>query len=193
MSVGVFAQTTTTTDTSAQALSPQDAAKAKAELENLAQAFGIKPPSTNGTTATSTSAEQHKTIGDVGDKALDMVGKAVASISSTLEKVAPHVWKIMIRQQYAKAIGDLIVPWGLLFLVLLYWLILRKMWQPGSSEGDEEWWARFWVVRFLPGLFSFIFAWWGFVRLSDSVMMLLNPEYYAVKDIITMLLGQAPQ
>lgn len=179
-------------------LSDTDAAEARKELENLAIAFGVKPASTatTDTTATTTTAgkQEHKTIGDVGDKALDMVGKAVASISATLEKVAPHVWKIMIRQQYAKAIAGLIVPWGLLLLIFLYWQIIRKAWKTeGIEDGSDDWWARLWIVRLIPGVVGFIISIWGFIRLSDSILLLINPEYYAVKDIITMLLGQVPQ
>jgi hypothetical protein len=196
-SVSVFAQATTkteTTSTSVQALTPTQIKEAKADLDNLAVAFGVKPAAATTTATTTTQAEEHKTIGDVGDKALDMVGKAVASISATLEKVAPHVWKIMIKQQYAKAIGGLIVPWGLLFLVLLYWQVIRKAWKTDSIEDDSgEYWARMWFVRIIPGIAGFIITIVALVALSNSIMILVNPEYYAVKDIISMLLGQAPQ
>ena len=196
IAVNVLAQATTTTDTTStnvQPLSPQDAAKAKAELETLAIAFGVKPAVTT-TATTTTQAEEHKTLGDVGDKALDMVSKAVTSISATLEKIAPHVWKIMIKQQYAKAIGGLVVPWGLILITILYWRIIRKAWSTDDIGDDSnEWWARFWIVRGIPFIAGFVLSIWGVTRLSYSIMLLINPEYYAVRDLITMLLGQSPQ
>jgi hypothetical protein len=200
-SVKVFAQTATTTattqtSTSVQPLSSSDVAQIKGGLKVLAQGFGIETPATatTATTATTQTVEEHKTIGDVGDKALDMVGKAVASISATLEKVAPHVWKIMIKQQYAKAVGGLIVPWGLLFLLLPYWQIIRKAWKTDHIKDDsDEYWARLWLVRIIPGGAGFIITIVALVALSNSIMLLVNPEYYAVKDLITMLLGQSPK
>ncbi len=176
-----------------QALSPQDAAAARAELANLAQAFGVKTDPAPAASPANQDTE-HKTVSDVADKALDLVSRAVASISATLEKVAPHVWKIMIKQQYAKAIGGLIVPLGLLFLTTLYWRILRKLWKTdGMVKASEEWWTHLWFANIIPCFFGVIFAAWSFARLAESVMLLVNPEYYAVRDIITMLLGQAPQ
>ncbi len=183
--ISVFAEQSTTS-----ALSQEDAAKAKAQLEALAKAFGVESVAT--TTTKTAPVEEHKTIGDVGDKALDMIGSAVASISETLEKIAPNVWRIMINQQYAKAIGGLIVPWGLLLLILLYWKIIRKAWSPEGIEDDsEDFWVRTWIVKIIPCILGFILAIWGCVRLSDSIMFLINPEYYAIRDLITMLLGQA--
>jgi len=175
------------TSTAAQALSPDDAAKAKVELKALADAFGVSAEKT----VPATKNETHKTVGDAADKALDLVNSAVASVSATLEKIAPHVWEIMIRQQYARAIGGLIVPWGMILLILLYLKIIRANWKTeGIEVSSDEWWARFWFVKFIPGAIGLIVAIWGFNRLSDSIMYLVNPEYYAVRDIITMLLGQ---
>lgn len=183
----------TTTDIN-KPVSDADAAQARKELENLAVAFGVKKvPGATSSTDTVTPAEKqdHKTLGDVGDKALDMVGKAVASLSATLEKVAPHVWKIMIRQQYAKAISGLVDPWGLLIVVIIYYRIIDKYWKLTERSSRDEKGFRLVFLDILSVVFGLVFCVWGVSALSDAIKIFINPEYYAIKDIITMLLAQA--
>ena len=118
-----------------------------------------------------------------------MVKDLVASVSKTLESVAPNVWRIMIRQQYANAIADLVLPWLLFVIALVIWGITQKKWVLKDCSSDDEKVARMifaWIVHVACGA---IFAIWGAIALSDSIKYLINPEYYAVRDLLTMLLN----
>jgi hypothetical protein len=170
-----------------QMVSPADAASAKEALATLGKAFGVQPAETPP------QEGEHKTMGDVADKTIDLVGKAVASVSSTLEKVAPHVWQIMVRQQYANAVGDLLIPWGLVGLILVLFLTLKKMWvttPTGRDYMSNEQISQLVFSRILPTVGMLAFGIWGVIALGESIKILINPEYYAVRDIITMLLGR---
>ncbi|MFA6301410.1 MAG: hypothetical protein WC609_03645 [Candidatus Paceibacterota bacterium] len=190
-----------------QALSKEDKAKTQEELKKLAEAFGVEVAKERPAASTAAETAKDKTVADVADKALDMVKNTITSIASTLEKVAPQVWRIMIRQQYARALGLLIVPWGCVLLTLILIFVLHRTW-PMTEEDKKEsafsyrsgdvfsakGWFSLWRTG-LPSTVCLLFAIWGVNRLSDSIMYLINPEYYAVRDLVIMLLGQgnAPQ
>ena len=175
--------------TTASGLSADDQVKARAELQQLARAFGVQTV-VETPDAGQPAAPEHKTMADVADRSLDMVKGLVASISSTLQTVAPHVWEVMIRQQYAKAIADLVLPIGLAFTAALYMIIIRRKWKEVSSR-DADYWPRFWFAGVIPIVCLVICGICTAVQLSESIKYLINPEYYAVRDMITMLL--APQ
>lgn len=160
------------------------------QLQALAEAMGVevtpKPASQN---AGKTAADApKKDMAEVADKALDLVNGLVASVSETLQRVAPEVWRIMIRQQYAKAIADLIVPWSLLMLAIVYYVILKKKWVGETRYTDSET-ARLIFAKIVPMAGGVIFGIWGVVALSNSIKYLINPEYYAVRDMLLMLLS----
>lgn len=176
------------------ALSRADEARARQDLHALASAFGVEDEEKTvpSPALVEAKAPDHKTVADVADRGLDMVKGLVASISETLQKVAPHVWEVMIRQQYAKAIADLVVPTGLFLITLVYFLIIRKKWQVKPEFENRDWTNEyatwFWFAGVIPTCFLLIWGIWSVVALSNSIKYLINPEYYAVRDIITMLL-----
>jgi hypothetical protein len=176
----LLASTAQAQDTSkvTPALTPAEAAKVRDEVKQLGQAFGIDPPKPEPKAETTAT----KSMPEVADKALDMVGGLVASISQSLQKVAPQVWRIMIRQQYAKAVTDLVFPWSVVLLCWAYHLLLRKRWN-GNAED------KFWVGGALPLVVGMVFCLVGLYRLSDSMSYLINPEYYAVRDLLLMVMN----
>lgn len=176
-------------DTATNALSPEDQAKMREQLKQLAEAFGIQALPQNNQTDRQNPPQ--KSAADVADKALEMVGGLVSQVSETLQKVAPDVWRMMIRQQYAKAIADLLVPWLLVLLSFVLWSVLNKKWvktvEHGTYMSDEEI-SRMVFVSIIPTVSGIIFGVWGIVALSSSIKYIVNPEYYAVRDILLMLL-----
>lgn len=175
-----------------QPLSPEDQAKLKKEMRRLAEAFGVQQPAAQAQPAPPAGSSQDKrTMADVADRALDMTGKLVASISATLEKTAPKVWSIMIRQQYAKAIADLVLPWSLFLAGLIFMLISVKYnfslkFADVSRDGQMAAWV---VVRFAPMVSMVVFTIWGAIALATTIKLLVNPEFYAIRDLLTMLLN----
>lgn len=166
-------------------ISVEDAGKIRDGVKAIGQAFGVTPAQV----AQQVTQAPQKSMADVADKALGMFGGLVANVSNMLKNVAPYVWKIMIRQQYAKAIADIILPLMLLFLTIIYFFITRKMWKFSENFSSDEYTAWLIFTTIAPIIFGIIFFIWTANNVSESIKYLINPEYYAVKDILTMILN----
>ncbi|KKR48377.1 MAG: hypothetical protein UT86_C0006G0015 [Candidatus Magasanikbacteria bacterium GW2011_GWC2_40_17] len=179
--------------------------EAKAALLMLGQAFGVGDGTQQAPTQPATTGQaqpEKKTMADIADRALDMTASAVTAIAGQMEKVAPEVWAVMVRQQYAKAFGSLVGPWGAFFLILIATFIARKSWKLTPEEASGRFFSdrngdaptnRGWRGFFtflLPLCFMGIFAGVGIYRLADSIMFIINPYFYAIKDLLQMLLHQ---
>ncbi|MBI2453995.1 MAG: hypothetical protein HYV54_00230 [Parcubacteria group bacterium] len=183
------------------ALSAEDAKQLKDQLEALAALLKSKvPQESQGKSDTQSSQTQsqsgNRSVADVLDKALDLTSSSIAFIASKVEKAAPQVWRIMIFQQYAKAIGDVILPWGLFILVVVYYKVVGKKWiKPDKFSDDkqknvrDEYVGWFICSRVIPICFGCIFGIWGMNNLSGSIKYLINPEYYAIKDLFGIVMG----
>jgi hypothetical protein len=123
----------------------------------------------------------------------------VASVANSIQKIAPHLWRIMIVQQYTKAIGDLVVPFGCLIIAIGYLFIIRKKWALypkdqrtikvyESNYATTEWVCQVIFRQILAPAVVVITSLFFLAYLSESIKYIINPEYYAVKDILTMVL-----
>lgn len=133
---------------------------------------------------------QGKTMAEVADKALDLSAKYIGQAANIIEKAAPRVWAVMIKQQYAKAIGDLVAPVIWFFISIMISIFIRKFWKvPESVRNDsDERVFRNVATLVVPALICLAAAGTFASRLSDSAMYLINPEYYAIKDLVQILL-----
>lgn len=203
-----FAQNQQTT--SQTPLAPKQMEKLLQDTKSLSGLLGIKVAGPNQPTsqaqANGTQLNQDKnqqaasppatnpTLAKVADKALDMASGLLASIATTLQKTAPETWRIMIRQQYAKAVGDLIVPW-MLFSVGLFgvWFLNKKFKHSISGccvyNCDDCAWKSVLGIA-VPWLFLSIGLLWGANRLADSLKYLVNPEFYAIRDLVLLVLNR---
>ena len=194
-SVSFFSAPAMAQSESNNAVSQEDQEKMRLQLQTLAEAFEVSKPEAK---VEQKKEQPRKTVADVADRALSMVENVTAQLSNTLAKIAPEVWRIMIRQQYAKAAMATIVPFGLIFAILIVVAYIRKYWQPekredGSYEDDGEKWGYIWVVRIVPGILLLLDGLWLFNRMSDAIAYLINPEYYAIQDLLRMLLTRTAQ
>jgi hypothetical protein len=178
-SVGVNAQAPAPTDTPKQ----PSADEIKQARETLRAILDETPE---------TKANQGKSVADVMDKGLDIVTGYVSTLEGVVSKFAPEVWRIMVKQQYAKAIASPLF-WGLLLLVplLVHYYGRRSL---GATKGQTLWevdtrsdgflYFLYGVAPMCVGIFfGVMFAW----SLTEGIMIAINPEYYALKDIINML------
>lgn len=189
-----FAQTgNSPTNPSSATFSDQDKAAARREIEKVGEMFGVKkaePPTPVRT------KEEPVTVAEVADKALTMVGNAVGTIAGIVQKVAPEVWEIMVRQQYAAAVGMLVGPFLFLLLTGTYTLVVKKYWKkyPDSEpyfnkdKDPTEKLLRGLLTTLFPGLIGMVVAGTLAYRIGDALPMAINPKYYAVRDLLQMLL-----
>lgn len=166
-------------------VSQQDAAQLRDQAKSLATALGVQtePPKPQQPPQPAPT-----TMPQVADKALGMLGNLVAGVSQTLNKVAPEVWRVMIRQQYAKAIGNFLTPFLFFLTVVIYMLVMKGLWKcPARDDDQDEWIAWMIFCRWIPMVFGIIFFMVFAYDLVDSIQILINPEFYALKDLLTMV------
>jgi hypothetical protein len=178
--------------------SEKDRADALAALKSIASKLETPPPAPTA----DGKAAPTKSMADVADKALEMSAKYIAQIAGLMEKAAPRVWKVMIVQQYAKGIAGILAPFGCILLMVIMIFASRKAWHEpvtNKHQGDkaipvvdydcDEYTARQIITLILPMILTLLFGFWFALNLVDSAMYLINPEYYAVKDLFKLLFG----
>jgi hypothetical protein len=145
----------------------------------------------SGSTAT---PEKGKSMADVMDKGLDVLTGYVGTLEGVVSKFAPEVWRIMVKQQYAKAISYPLF-WGLMLFVPFG---VNKLARSGFGVPKEmslaEWDDKenydgfmFAFTGIIPTITGIIFAMIFLYNLTQGIMIAINPEYYALKDIIQLL------
>lgn len=132
-------------------------------------------------------AKKRPTPDDV-ERALNTFSGLVTSIAVKLEKEAPRIWDVMIRRQYSNALSMLIVPGSLVLICLSLVFVLGRTWRPEAVDRDSQF-AKLWVAYILPTVGSIIAAIWFVVQLSFAVELIVNPEFGAVRDVITMMVA----
>lgn len=138
-------------------------------------------------------AAQSKSMGDVADKALDMLGGAVGTVSETLKKLGPEVWRIMIIQQYANAARSLSGPLFALIASIIIYFSLRKATTPvnsGDDKDSDEMETFKKVMKFITYIVPCLCALIVAINLSEAIAMIINPEYYALKDLLGLMTGK---
>lgn len=186
-----FAQTPTPTPTQSQP-SAEDIKQAK---ENLKVLLSDGQP---------TPTKDNKSVADVMDKGLDMLSGYVGTLEGVVSKYAPEVWRVMIMQQYAKAISYPLY-WGLLLLSIIIFQRVMKSWlgydktvkvfkmtpdeenESSSYHMADSFILRCWLAGVVPIVLAIPTTVFFLYYLTEGVMVAINPEYYALKDIIQML------
>ncbi|MGE5392426.1 MAG: hypothetical protein ACM3NH_01655 [Candidatus Saccharibacteria bacterium] len=111
----------------------------------------------------------------------------------------------MLKQQYVKAVSQLVVPWGLVIFTLIWmWVTiglrrkaeaaLKDVAEKGSSRNDSDnatfdLSMRQWISLYAPAIIGSIFVIWGLNRLSDAIAYMVNPEFYAIRDLLQMIIN----
>lgn len=117
---------------------------------------------------------------------IDMVQKGIDTASKNLGVAVPHLWEVLIRQQYIKGIQGIVT--FIVSLVCIYplWRLTRYFRNLEEEDPYSAWdFATFFTFIGMVVLITI-----GFFSFYDSIGQLLNPEYYAIQDIIKLVKGQ---
>ncbi len=158
-------------------MSPEEVAQLRKQVNELQKVLGDKKTD-EGTKET--------TMPDVADKALSLFSGAVGQVSDVIKKIAPEVWRIMIKQQYANAAMYVLVPLGLLLSSLVVLLSFRKKLEKPADEGRYDGEGRVFLavmLRIIPACCGV----WLAIALGVSAPRVINPEYYAIKDLLVLV------
>jgi hypothetical protein len=130
----------------------------------------------------------------MNEKVFNKATEYIDAIAAKLGVAAEHVYGILVRQQYVEGITTIL---GSLIFVAVTFFISRKVTELTRNMREEAKKKSYtdvsddmvvvacvlgWIVFFL----SLIFAAFA---IPDSIAQLVNPEYYAVKEIFDVISG----
>lgn len=169
------------------------AAELRKDLQTLGQVFGIdapkEAPKKEDAKSPPPASVPQKNMADVADRALTMVEGVTARLSDTLKGIAPEVWRIMLKQQYAKAIAWPVGNLAFIALCLLWGVVMSYFWKSGTKPDTPDD-GRFWFTKLIPLVFGTVGGMFLAYNLSWTVLLLINPEYYAIQDLLKTLLAR---
>lgn len=130
-------------------------------------------------------------------KVYNDVKQGISALAQALKVPAEHVYNVLVQQQVVLAIAYLSL---ILFFFLLVVIFVRasikcfkrhriickeKSIDPGKNSSEPENWGIFFVV--LSIIFSLIVISSFCCYFSDIITGFINPEYGALKDIVTFI------
>jgi hypothetical protein len=129
------------------------------------------------------------------EKAFQKATEYIDAIAAKLGVAAEHVYGILVRQQYVEGITTIL---GCLTFVAVMFFISRKITDLTKStresakkksftEISEDLAHVVLVLGWIAFFFALIFASFA---IPDSVAKLINPEYYAIKEILDAIGGK---
>jgi L-asparagine transporter-like permease len=125
-------------------------------------------------------SENGLTASDVANRALDMLESFATRATAALEQLTPEAWRILVRQQYVVGMLDIGIPLMFLVLVLTFWGICKRF-----NYEDDEYKVAF--TKVIPVIALVIVGTVVACLLPIGIAHFVNPEYYAIRDILTMI------
>lgn len=103
----------------------------------------------------------------------------VDHLANALGVAAEHVWETLVRQAIVNGVVDLTLAVVMLVAGVVVWKLINKY-------GDVQDWDVEWMpVGFLyVALFTV-----GILSLRFGISQLLNPDYYAIKELLDVIGG----
>lgn len=174
-------------------LSAEDTTAVRTVIQEASKLFDVTP--TPAPTPNKSASTSGKSPVDVADRALDMIGNMVSVVAQKVEQAAPEVYRIMVLQQLAEAASTILI-WGGLFLFAL--IVQRKLgkrediprWEAANTDSEKFAWM---FGRGIPGFCVGLFGVLGTIQIGGAIKMVVNPQYYAIRDLLQMILhSQTP-
>lgn len=110
------------------------------------------------------------------DRYLEKTGAAIESLAETLKVPAERVYSILVKQQSVIGFSQLLATILFLLLTIVFIVAYNNSWRD-----EYDGWA---IAAIFAGL---IFVTILIIFICDGLPKLINPEYYAIKTIITIL------
>lgn len=116
---------------------------------------------------------------------IDLTEKGLTQVATQLGTTLPQLWEIMIKQQYVEAFqmfGVLIVS------SISSYFFISKMLKAIKEEGEgmEVNEAKDFILM-VGAAVSGMFLLLGILGSFEGIGQLINPEYYAIKDIVSQI------
>lgn len=120
----------------------------------------------------------------------DKFGSYINELAKQLGVAAEHVYGVLIRQQYTEAIGSLVQDFVWIVVWIMMIIFIVKGWKRANywlSKGDDGWQYGMIIATVFCSIASIFILVFVTADLKEAIMKLLNPEYYALKDIMDFI------
>ncbi|ALO79662.1 hypothetical protein HOBO_254 [Bacillus phage Hobo] len=126
----------------------------------------------------------------------DKLGGFIDELAKQLGVAATHVYEVLVKQQMVDGISLLVKAGVWLAILILLWTLMNKLvfkkWSNFYNDDPYGFDAQFalGIVTVLLAVVTIFFSFYIVDWLTLGIKKLLNPEYYALEDIMTFIKGQ---
>ena len=116
------------------------------------------------------------------EKIYEKATEYIETLASSLGVAAEHVYGILVRQQVAEGVTTLIM-FGVIYLILGIILVVSAKKSDFTYDCLANYIA---VIAVILMVFAAVI---GLLTLGGAIMKVMNPEYYAIKEIMDVIKG----
>lgn len=129
------------------------------------------------------------------EKAFEKVTEYIDSIAAKMGVAAEHVYGILIRQQIAEGVADIITAVLILIVGYIVCKYFTKLTRGKAARAKEKWITDIdddivVFLRYAVWVVYFVLAIIAVCTVPGAITKLINPEYYAIKEILDALGGK---
>ncbi|NMF00040.1 hypothetical protein [Aneurinibacillus aneurinilyticus] len=115
------------------------------------------------------------------DKIVNKAFEYVDAVAQKLGVAADYVYQLLVKQQIISAVPGLVI--GLIFMIASYFLLKKSI--PLLIDDDLDFFG------FMSSVLGItVCAVTGVIIFFDNIGPLINPEYYAIKEIMSFVSGK---
>ncbi|MED1742053.1 hypothetical protein P4U97_21585 [Bacillus swezeyi] len=120
------------------------------------------------------------------DKAMEYIDKLAAKLGVAAE----HVYGVLVKQAFASGVTDSIIGFVFLMIAVIAGVIITKVTIKIYGERYCNWDCEWFFVVLAVGLLVILPGVFGIYAITEGIKALINPEYYAIKEILDTIGGK---
>ncbi|MCD2370933.1 hypothetical protein LQ247_20175 [Bacillus sp. BS3(2021)] len=120
------------------------------------------------------------------DKAMEYIDKLAAKLGVA----ADHVYGVLVKQAFASGVTDLIIGFVFLMIAVIAGVIITKVTIKIYGERYCNWDCEWFFVVLAVSLLVILPGVFGIYAITEGIKALINPEYYAIKEILDTIGGK---
>ncbi|AOZ62183.1 hypothetical protein QCM8_265 [Bacillus phage QCM8] len=122
----------------------------------------------------------------------DKLGGFIDELAKQLGVAATHVYEVLVKQQYVEGISLGVKSGITILLILLTWYLVNKLVFKKYEFIEDETGLGFlvWILGVILAFVTLMFAIDIVGDITLAVKKLMNPEYYALQDLMDFVKGQ---
>lgn len=105
---------------------------------------------------------------------MDTIETLILELIDTIKTLAPEVFNILVKKQFTD--GIILLAVGIILLVVS----CRFIYIISKDENNDKSFVVFPIITLII----------GFICFFNGITITINPEYYAIKDLIRLLTGR---